>query len=272
MLKPTLPLADESTVTDYRLVASVVAGLIALTAGVLAPALDIPALGFVAGAAGISSGIAAALIAIQLREAQRVTAGNPPKSVELAVSVSTSLHAESTQPSNLIMTAYGPRPEISDPDLAIDPISGLLSSKYFPPTLERRVALARRQLRPLSLLILRIDSYEHASPDARDHAMAVLGTALRQTLRDSDTICRTEELEAAVLLEDTPEAGAVWATERVRSLLANGPTGEMFTLSAGIASYPSHALNSRELLSRAQRALAWAQSQGRDRVEIARAD
>lgn len=257
--------------TDYRLISSVVAGVVALTAGVLAPALGIPALGFVSGVAGISAGAGATLIAIRLREAQTVIAGSGSGSLELAVSVAPSQPAESNQ-HRLVTTTYGPRPEISDPDLAIDPVSGLLSPKYFPPTLERRVALARRQLRPLSLLILRVDSYDQASPEARDHAMGVLGAALRQTLRDSDTICKIDELEAGVLLEDTPEAGAVWATERVRSLLAGGPAGDIFTLSAGIASYPSHALNAHELLSRAQRALAWAQSQGRDRVEIARAD
>lgn len=252
---------------DYRLAASAVAGLVALTTGFLAAVLDVAALGIVSGAAGLCSVGAAALIAIRLRDTQKevedlkaISNGEilDPRLQELE---------EMSDPDAVI-----PNPPASALDPAIDPISGLLSQRYFMPTLTRRVALARRQLRPLSLLLIQIDGYEIVSVDAGNHAMKVLGGVLRQTLRDSDTICRLSQTEAAVLLEDTPEVGAVWAAERVRNGLQSSPGGGTFTLSAGISSYPSHALNAQDLLLRGKRALSWAQAQGRDRVEVARTD
>ncbi len=247
--------------------ASVAAGLVALSAGFLAPVLDIPTLGILSGAAAVCSVGAAALIAIRLRDAQKEvqdlrSAGTDetldPRLQEL----------ESLADSDVIGTDLSE--SLLDP--AIDPVSELLSRRYFLPTLTRRVALARRQLRPLSLLIIQIDGHEMVSVDAGNNAMRVIGGVLRQTLRDSDTICRLSQTEAAVLMEDTPEVGAVWAAERIRNALHSTPGGDSFTLSAGIASYPSHALNAQDLLLRTKRALSWAQAQGRDRVEVARID
>lgn len=251
---------------DYRLLASASAGLVALTTGFLAAVLDIATLGIVSGAAGLCSVGAAALIAIRLRDTQKeveeLRAINDGE-----ISDPRFLEPEEVDP-DLVL----PNPPASALDPAIDPISGLLSQRYFMPTLTRRVALARRQLRPLSLLLIQVDGHEFVSAEAGDHSMKVLGGVLRQTLRDSDTICRLGNTEAAVLLEDTPEVGAVWAAERVRSALQSSPGGGAFTLSAGISSYPSHALNAQDLLLRGKRALSWAQAQGRDRVEVARTD
>ena len=57
------------------------------------------------------------------------------------------------------------------------------------------------------------------------------------------------------ILEDTPEAGAVWAAERVRGTLLASPVGDALTLSAGVACYPTHALGAAELVHQASRAL-----------------
>ena len=40
-----------------------------------------------------------------------------------------------------------------------------------------------------------------------------------RTLRESDAACRLGDLMVGAILEDTPEAGAVWAAERVRGTL-----------------------------------------------------
>jgi GGDEF domain-containing protein len=77
---------------------------------------------------------------------------------------------------------------------------------------------------------------------------------------------------AAAVLEDTAEAGAVWAAERVRGTLHGSPVGDSLTISAGIACYPSHALNAPELVDQAGRALEAARARGRDHVEIAQPD
>lgn len=150
-----------------------------------------------------------------------------------------------------------------------DPVTGLIDRTYFRVTLSQRVASARRHLQPLSLVIFELDGFEKARLDRRDRALRLLGAALRRTLRECDTACRYNDRAVAALLEDTPEAGAATAAERVRRAVTHTPTGRSFTLSAGIACYPSHALDAHDLLRRSVQALAAARAAGRDRVEIA---
>ncbi|MDQ3947081.1 MAG: GGDEF domain-containing protein [Actinomycetota bacterium] len=153
-----------------------------------------------------------------------------------------------------------------------DSVTGLIDRAYFRVTLSQRVASARRHLQPLSLVLFELDGFEKARPDRRDRAMRLLGTALRRTLRECDTACRYGDHAVAALLEDTPEAGAATAAERVRRAVTHTPTGRSFTLSAGIACYPSHALDAHDVLRRSVQALAAARAAGRDRVEIAGGD
>jgi diguanylate cyclase (GGDEF)-like protein len=150
-----------------------------------------------------------------------------------------------------------------------DPVTGLVDRTYFRVTLSQRVASARRHLQPLSLVVIELDDFERARPERRDQALRVLGTALRRTLRECDTACRYSDTAVAALLEDTPESGAAAAAERVRKAVTGSPTGRSFTLSAGIACYPSHSLDAHDLLRRSVQALAVARAAGRDRVEIA---
>ncbi|MGH9002862.1 MAG: GGDEF domain-containing protein [Acidimicrobiia bacterium] len=153
-----------------------------------------------------------------------------------------------------------------------DAVTGLIDRAYFRVTLSQRVASARRHLHPLSLVLFELDGFEKARTDRRDRALRLLGAALRRTLRECDTACRYGDHAVAALLEDTPEAGAATAAERVRRAVTQTPTGRSFTLSAGIACYPSHALDAHDLLRRSVQALATARAAGRDRVEIAGGD
>ncbi len=153
-----------------------------------------------------------------------------------------------------------------------DPVTGLGDRVYFRLTLSQRVASARRHLQPLSLVLFELDGFEKARPDRRDRALRLLGASLRRTLRECDTACRYGDHGVAALLEDTPEAGAATAAERVRRAMTQTPTGRSFTLSAGIACYPSHALDAHDLLRRSVQALAAARAAGKDRVEIAGGD
>jgi diguanylate cyclase (GGDEF)-like protein len=153
-----------------------------------------------------------------------------------------------------------------------DAVTGLIDKTYFRVTLSQRVASARRHLQPLSLVVFELDGFERARPERRDQALRLLGSALRRTLRECDTACRYGDTAVAALLEDTPESGAAAAAERVRKAVTMSPTGRSFTLSAGIACYPSHALDAHDLLRRSVQALAAARAAGRDRVEIAGVD
>jgi diguanylate cyclase (GGDEF) domain len=106
-----------------------------------------------------------------------------------------------------------------------DAVTGLIDRAYFRVTLSQRVASARRHLHPLSLVLFELDGFEKARPDRRDRALRLLGAAMRRTLRECDTACRYGDHAVAALLEDTPEAGAAGAAERVRRAVTQTPTG-----------------------------------------------
>ena len=143
------------------------------------------------------------------------------------------------------------------PDALRDADSGLLNEAYLRATLPQRVATARRALRPLSISLVAID----------DEAATPMAHALLDTLRESDTACRMDDGAFAVLLEDTPDDGAIWTVERVRRLLADQGIGSV--LWAGIASYPAHALEAHDLMRLAEDALRDARLWESTRIEIA---
>ena len=138
---------------------------------------------------------------------------------------------------------------------AFDAATGLYDEKYFAVLAQQQVAAARRSLRPISVIIFEIDAMGDADRDTRLQALGVVGDVVRRTLRESDAACRLGDLMVGAILEDTPEAGAVWAAERVRGTLLASPVGDALTLSAGVACYPTHALGAAELVHQASRAL-----------------
>ena len=139
-----------------------------------------------------------------------------------------------------------------------EPESGLLNEEYFKAALPNRVATARRVLRPISVVLARIGSPQYA----RQVAYALL-----DTLRESDTACRLDDGGFALILEDTPENGAVWTIERLRRLLAE--QGIEVIVWAGVASYPAHALEAPSLVSLAEGALVAAEEWKQSRIEVA---
>lgn len=154
----------------------------------------------------------------------------------------------------------------------VDPLTGLLDSSLLEPLLLQRVAAARRQLHPVSLVLVRIDGIDLLPPTDRENALAELSGVLTTTLREADGAFRADDVTVAALLENTSESGAVWATERLRGLLHSSPACAGITVSAGVACYPSHALDADELILRAAHALDNAMERGRDHVVVAQVD
>jgi len=153
-----------------------------------------------------------------------------------------------------------PEPAVTDPD------TGLFTASFFAVTLEKRVSAARRGLRPLALALLEpvrgLDSDHPSSAVGRPVADCLL-----ETLRDSDIACRLDDGLLALILEDTPENGAVWTVERVRRRLATVADG--VALRAGVACYPAHAFDAEHLRDAAHAALRSARDWHQDRIEVA---
>jgi diguanylate cyclase (GGDEF)-like protein len=159
-------------------------------------------------------------------------------------------------------------------DWEIDPVSGLLRERHLPVLLQQVVAAARRKVLPVSVVFWEVDGLESASAAARDQAVTALGAVAWRTLRESDALFRIGDVDAVAVLVDTAEPGALTVADRVREQLRSSPIGDSLTVSAGIACYPTHALDAAELVSRAGRALDAARASGhtRDHVAVASAE
>ena len=156
-----------------------------------------------------------------------------------------------------------PRATLTDPD------SQLFSEAYFRVALDARIASARRHLRPVAIAL--IDLYEGlAGPAASPASPTRAAESIQETVRDADTACRLADGTFAIILEDTPENGAVWTVERVRRNLVSRFGAH--TMWAGVACYPAHAFSSDELLEQARMALESAREWKQDRIEVAIAE
>ncbi len=150
----------------------------------------------------------------------------------------------------------------------MDSETGLYTETYFRAAVEARVAAARRHLRPVAVVLIEVTSGE--GEDRHQADPILVSENVIETLRESDTACRTSKGLYALVLEDTPENGAVWTVERLRRRLLE--EAEDVTLWAGIACYPSHAFEVRDLVGKASEALEAATEWHQDRIEVAVAD
>lgn len=158
-----------------------------------------------------------------------------------------------------------------------DPLTGLCNRRRFWELAEVEIARLRRYGRPVSVLMLDIDrfksindSYGHA---VGDQALCRLASVCMEELRDTDHIGRLGGEEFAVILPETGLSAAREVAERLRAQLAVAeipcPNSALrMTVSIGIAVCSEDDMTIERALSRADRALYVAKSQGRNRVEV----
>lgn len=227
---------------------------------------------WLAGAAGLAAlvaGLFALGLADHLRRSQTETQ-QAASAAEKARVESDTMAARAAHFEAAALARPGPRDRgplrTADATPVTDEATGLFNAAFFAVTLDKRVSAARRGLRPLTLALLEpITDLGGDDPTARvDQDVAGV---LIDTLRDSDIACRLEEGLVALILEDTPENGAVWTVERVRRRLAD--RGDDIGLHAGVACYPAHAFDADQLLGAARTALDSARDWHQDRIEVA---
>ncbi len=257
----------------HRAAPGVIAGCVGLVLAVTAMVTDQP---WLAGAAGIAA-LVAGLFTLGLADRLQRTTATAEKARDQATRAqaeSTAMAARAARFEAEALTARArpldlgaPRtPGRADVDRVTDAETGLFNTAFFAVTLDKRVSAARRGLRPLALALLEpVTGLDGDAPEpAVDHDVA---DALVQTLRDSDIACRLDGDLVALILEDTPENGAVWTVERVRRRLSTETGG--VRLRAGVACYPAHAFDADQLLEAAHEALRSARDWHQDRIEVA---
>ena len=254
----------ERPVSHWGLAACAVLAAVSIVVGFAAVLFDEAALGLLATVVGVATAGVGALIDVHRIRAEQALLQAHVQTGD----VLRRLHALEAEREH-----RSPTGESTD-DWEIDPLSGLVRERHLPVLLQQVVAAARRKIQPVSVIYWRLDGLDHAPRATRDEALKVLGAVAWRTTREGDTVFQLGEFSALGVLVDTAEPGAVIVADRVREALRASPVGNSLTVSAGIACYPSHALDAVELVARAGHAIEAAQAEGyeRDYVIIAAND
>jgi diguanylate cyclase (GGDEF)-like protein len=160
-----------------------------------------------------------------------------------------------------------------------DQLTGLFNRRYLIETLEREMnrAAARNQCMTVAMLDIDLfkqfnDTFGHTAGDA---VLARLGIVLREWKRGEDIVARYGGEEFAIILPDTSAEQALERLESLRQTIGalviehRGQLLPPLTISAGIAAYPLHAINTTGLINIADQALYSSKRDGRNRVTIA---
>ena len=160
-----------------------------------------------------------------------------------------------------------------------DPLTGLLNRRYLDEALPRELMRARRDSRPLSLVMLDLDHFKRVNDswghEAGDAVLVQLAVTLRAQLRGSDLACRYGGEEFVVVMPGATLADAHERIEavsrRVHETFIQTPHGTIspVSFSAGIAEAFVHGNSTEELLRQADLALYAAKEAGRDCVRDA---
>jgi diguanylate cyclase (GGDEF)-like protein/PAS domain S-box-containing protein len=161
----------------------------------------------------------------------------------------------------------------------LDPLTGLYNRRYLEETLDREVRRASRAQQSLGILMIDLDHFKTFNDtyghEAGDAVLRETAAALIKSVRTEDFVCRFGGEEFVVVL---PTAKLEIAQARAESLrlkmkeltvLHQGKSMGMVTISVGVAAFPQHGKSPWELMAAADAALYEAKRGGRDRVVTA---
>jgi diguanylate cyclase (GGDEF)-like protein len=154
---------------------------------------------------------------------------------------------------------------------ATDPLTGLGNHRSFQNRLREEVTKAREGGSSVGLIIIDIDGFKDVNDSlghlAGDQVLRDLARQLTEVTRDDNTF-RYGGDEIAVLLPGVVCADATAVANRLRKTVMNlaAPDGQPLTASLGVACFPETAGTPEELVYRADMAMYWAKSSGKNRV------
>lgn len=158
-----------------------------------------------------------------------------------------------------------------------DPLTGLHNRRYFAERMQEELDRARRNQRPVSLIMADVDrfksindSYGHAAGDATLQSIAVhLGLFTRR----SDVVCRYGGEEFMLLMPEMDLESAARRAEQIRqgfqAIAVRHEGSEVrATISLGVAAFPEHGATADAVLKAVDEALYRAKDCGRNRVAV----
>jgi diguanylate cyclase (GGDEF)-like protein len=159
-----------------------------------------------------------------------------------------------------------------------DGLTGLYLMRYFKQRLKEEFFRAERTHGHLSLMILDIDHFKRFNDtyghQAGDTILATVAERVLSNARKVDLTARYGGDEFVILLPDTAAEDALLLAERLHQAVSGEPlllankSSVNLTVSIGVATYPTHASTIEELIKRADEALYWIKSHGRNRIRL----
>ncbi len=161
-----------------------------------------------------------------------------------------------------------------------DELTGAYNRRFLDDALVSQVELAGNSGRPLSLVMVDLDYFreinENYGHEAGDRCILEAVRLFNRHLREGDILARFGGDEFTVLMPDTTWQTALDLADRVRKSMGEldilgqykGPV-KTLSMSAGVASFPAHADNVKNLKDMADQALYRAKEGGRNRVACA---
>ncbi|MFQ5473475.1 MAG: diguanylate cyclase [Dehalococcoidia bacterium] len=152
-----------------------------------------------------------------------------------------------------------------------DPLTGLGNHRSFHRRIRDEVSNVENTDRPISLIMFDIDGFKHVNDTlghlAGDELLRDVTSRLESAIQLSDAY-RYGGDEFAVLLVDRDRREAVVIAEQLRASVASltPPHSERLTISLGVCSFPEMAASAEEMVYRADMAMYWAKSTGKNRV------
>ena len=151
----------------------------------------------------------------------------------------------------------------------LDPLTGLANRGRMWEMLEHEVTRAERYGRVLSFVMFDIDGLKRVNDGhghlAGDEALVSTARLMRERSRASDTAARFGGDEFALVLPETPLAGALAVAEKIRASVEE--LGAV-TISAGVAAAPDDGRTAARLLATADARLYAAKAAGGNRVSV----
>jgi len=160
-----------------------------------------------------------------------------------------------------------------------DEVTRLYNRRFFSVRLEEEVSRYRRFNHPVSVVLFDLDGFKAVNDElghaTGDETLRGVGELLLKHSRGINVICRYGGDEFAVLLVETPKAGAQIYADRIRHVLKHHvfPHGQRISASFGIATLPEDVgAGPEDLLRAADEALYAAKRAGKNRVSVHEAE
>lgn len=160
----------------------------------------------------------------------------------------------------------------------VDEVTSVFSRRYFNEQVATEVQRARRYGSPLSLLLIDLDGFKRVNDRLGhvegDRVLRRVGRLLRDSTRQTDSVCRFGGDEFSILLPETSHSEALTTAERIRGASERlgvdlGEDGGVVSMSIGGATYPIDCEEGEELVALADQMCLEAKRAGKNCVRLA---